>query len=226
MQSGCLFMKIKNIILKTLNLPLAIRTRFYPMYNRFLFKLNDVHYGKNFKVFNKIYLIGKGTIKIGNDFMFTSGDCINPISRNLRGCIYTEPHSKITIGDRVGISSSSFWISKELTIGNDVKIGADTLIIDTDSHQIDYRLRKKYPHNQEEALFLNSQIHSAPITIEDDVWIGAKCIILKGVTIGARSIIGAGSVVTKDIPSDCIAAGNPCKPIKFLNEKGSSRSTI
>ena len=212
-------MKIKNIILKTLNLPLAIRTRFYPMYNRLIFKLNDVHYGKNFKVFNKIYLIGKGTIKIGNDFMFTSGDCINPISRNLRGCIYTEPHSKITIGDRVGISSSSFWISKELTIGNDVKIGADTLVIDTDSHQIDYRLRKKFPHNQEEAIFLNSQIHSAPITIEDDVWIGAKCIILKGVTIGARSIIGAGSVVTKNIPSDCIAAGNPCKVIKHLSKE-------
>ena len=219
-------MKIKNILLKTLNIPLAIRTKFYPMYNQILFKLNNVHHGKNFKVFNKIYLIGKGAIKIGNDFMFTSGDCINPISRNLRGCIYTEQDAKITIGDRVGISSSSFWISKELTIGNDVKIGADTLIIDTDSHQIDYRLRKKYPHNQEEALFLNSQIHSAPITIEDDVWIGAKCIILKGVTIGARSIIGAGSVVTKNIPSDCIAAGNPCKPIKFLNEKGSSRSTI
>ena len=219
-------MKIKDILLKTLNIPLAIRTKFYPMYNQILFKLNNVHHGKNFKVFNKIYLIGKGTIRIGNDFMFTSGDCINPISRNLRGCIYTKQDAKITIGDRVGISSSSFWISKELTIGNDVKIGADTLIIDTDSHQIDYRLRKKYPHNQEEALFLNSQIHSAPITIEDDVWIGAKCIILKGVTIGARSIIGAGSVVTKNIPSDCIAAGNPCKPIKFLNEKGSSRSTI
>ena len=219
-------MKIKNILLKTLNIPLAIRTKFYPMYNQILFKLNNVHHGKNFKVFNKIYLIGKGTIRIGNDFMFTSGDCINPISRNLRGCIYTEQDAKITIGDRVGVSSSSFWISKELTIGNDVKIGADTLIIDTDSHQIDYRLRKKYPHNQEEALFLNSQIHSAPITIEDDVWIGAKCIILKGVTIGARSIIGAGSVVTKNIPSDCIAAGNPCKTIKFLNEKGSSRSTI
>ena len=181
--------------------------------------MKGVEYGKNFKVFNKIYLIGKGAIKIGNDFMFTSGDCINPISRNLRGCIYTEPHSKITIGDRVGISSSSFWISKELTIGNDVKIGADTLVIDTDSHQIDYRLRKMIPHNSEEIKYLKSRIQSKTITIEDDVWIGAKCIILKGVTIGARSIVGAGSVVTKDIPSDCIAAGNPCKVIKHLSKE-------
>ncbi len=58
---------------------------------------------------------------------------------------------------------------------------------------------------------------SAPIFIEDDVWIGAHSIILKGVTIGARSIIGAGSVVTKSIPADCVAAGNPCKVIRKLN---------
>ena len=57
---------------------------------------------------------------------------------------------------------------------------------------------------------------SAPIVIEDDVWVGAHSIILKGVTIGARSIIGAGSVVTKNIPPDCVAAGNPCRVIKSL----------
>lgn len=55
---------------------------------------------------------------------------------------------------------------------------------------------------------------SAPIVIEDDVWVSAHSIILKGVTIGARSIIGAGSVVTKSIPADCVAAGNPCRVIK------------
>ena len=54
---------------------------------------------------------------------------------------------------------------------------------------------------------------SASIVIEDDVWVGAHSIILKGVTIGARSIIGAGSVVTKSIPADCVAAGNPCRVI-------------
>ena len=58
---------------------------------------------------------------------------------------------------------------------------------------------------------------TAPIVIEDDVLIGTRCIVLKGVTIGARSIIGSGSVVTKSIPADCIAAGNPCKVIRFIN---------
>ncbi len=61
-------------------------------------------------------------------------------------------------------------------------------------------------------------IPSASIIIEDDVWTGTRCIILKGVHIGARSIIAAGSVVVKDIPADCVAGGNPCKVIKNLNE--------
>jgi len=57
-------------------------------------------------------------------------------------------------------------------------------------------------------------IHSEPIKIGSNVWIGADAIILPGVTIGDNVIIGAGSIVTKDIPSDSIAAGNPCKVLK------------
>ena len=56
----------------------------------------------------------------------------------------------------------------------------------------------------------------APIVIEDHVLIGARSIILKGVTIGHGSVIGAGSVVVRDIPANCIAAGNPCVVIKML----------
>ncbi|KAF4725178.1 hypothetical protein FOZ63_015769, partial [Perkinsus olseni] len=56
--------------------------------------------------------------------------------------------------------------------------------------------------------------YGSPITIGDDVWIGGRTVVLPGVTIGTGSIIGAGSVVTKDIPAHTIAAGNPCKPIK------------
>lgn len=98
------------------------------------------------------------------------------------------------------------WIHDSITIGNHVKIGACVLLTDTDAHPIDYVSRR----------FSNEGTKSAPIVIEDDVWIGAHCVVLKGVTIGARSIIGAGSVVTKNIPADCIAAGNPCKIIKKL----------
>ena len=80
------------------------------------------------------------------------------------------------------------------------------MVTDTDAHPMDYMARRTS----------NEGTKSAQIVIEDDVWVGAYSIILKGVTIGARSIIGAGSVVTKSIPADCVAAGNPCKVIKSL----------
>ncbi|MGM9949872.1 MAG: sugar O-acetyltransferase [Lysinibacillus sp.] len=59
---------------------------------------------------------------------------------------------------------------------------------------------------------------SKPITIEDDVWIGANCTVIGGVTIGKGSIIGAGSVVTKDIPAGVIAVGNPCRILREVTE--------
>ncbi len=138
----------------------------------------------------------------------TSGMHINAISANQQGAFFTDsPDARITIGDNVGMSSTRMWIHDSLTIGNNVKIGAGVLIIDTDCHPMDYRIRR----------ISNEGTKSAPIVIEDDVWIGAQSIVLKGVTIGARIIIGAGSVVTKSIPADCIAAGNPCKVIRRIN---------
>lgn len=94
-----------------------------------------------------------------------------------------------------------------MIMGNNVKIGTCVLIADTDAHPMNYEARRTS----------NVGTKSAPIVIEDDVWVGAHSIILKGVTIGARSIIGAGSVVTKGIPADCVAAGNPCMLIKSNN---------
>ena len=88
------------------------------------------------------------------------------------------------------------------------------MILDTDVHQLDYLARRGV--RVSDKVDDITTVQSAPITIEDDVWIGANCQILKGVTIGARSIIGAGSVVTKSIPADCIAAGNPCRVIRTL----------
>lgn len=157
-------------------------------------------------VFNRIYLRGAGTIVIGDRFTFTSGDSINPISRNMRGSFNTVKKGKIIIGNDVGISSATLWAQKLIVLGNHVNIGANCLLIDNDAHPLNYLERRNPP--------TEDNVSASPIVIEDDAWIGANCIILKGVTIGARSIVGAGSVVTKSIPSDSIAAGNPAKVIK------------
>ena len=197
---------LNKLLLKILNLPIIIRTRFYPCFNRLLFRLKGVTFGRNMTIMGKVSVIGDGKITIGDDFYMSSGDTISAISSNLQGAIFTEKDSEIIIGNQVGMTSTRMRISNRLVVGDNVKIGACVLLIDTDSHPIDYKLRRTS----------NEGVKSAPIVIEDDVWIGAHSIVLKGVTIGARSIIGAGSVVTKSIPADCIAAGNPAKIIKQL----------
>ena len=111
------------------------------------------------------------------------------------------------LGNNVGISGECIWVHKKISIGNRVKIGGDAIIIDSDCHSLDAKLRFSKEDQKCKV--------SKAIVIEDDVVIGARSVILKGVAIGARSVIGAGSVVVNDIPQDCIAAGNPCNVIKY-----------
>lgn len=91
-----------------------------------------------------------------------------------------------------------------VTIGEYVQIGPN-VVISTAGHPFDLA---------ERVLPIAT---GNPIVIGDNVWIGANSVILDGVTIGNRSIIGAGSIVTKDIPSDCVAVGNPCRVIKSIS---------
>lgn len=149
-----------------------------------------------------------GELIIGNDFK-----CNNKIKSNSIGliqpCIFniSAPNSRIIIGDNVGISGSAICATTSVTIGNNVLIGSGCLISDTDSHPIDW----------EDRLYdRNVKTRKAPIVIEDNVFIGARSIILKGVTIGEGAVIGAGSVVSKDVPPYSIVCGNPARVVKTL----------
>ena len=151
-----------------------------------------------------------GTLTIGNGFK-----CNNKVTSNSIGliqpCVFNiaTAGAEIVIGDNVGISGSTINATKSIKIGNNVLVGSGCLITDTDSHPINW---------QDRINNLNEKTESSPIVIEDNVFIGARSIILKGVTIGKNSVIGAGSVVTKSIPENCIAGGNPAKVFKYLNE--------
>lgn len=189
-----------------------------------IFRLFGVEFGENFRVFDRFYLTmhSGASMTIGDNFTFSSGDGINPLCRNIRGKIYIDKNAKITIGDNSGISSACLWAKEKITIGNRVNIGGDCILMDTDAHNLDWEIRAGIEklHDVWGGYISDTQsAKSAPITIEDDVLIGTRSIILKGVTIGARSIIAAGSVVTKSIPADCIAGGNPCKVIRYINGK-------
>lgn len=196
--------------LRLLRIPRRIRMVYYIHWNRIKFRLARIHFGTSMQVSNKVYINihPTATVSIGSNLTFTSGACFNPLCRNLRGSIYAAENARITIGNDVGISSACLWSQSAISIGNHVKIGGDSILLDTDAHSLKPILRR----NPIEDIM---DTHSRPIIIEDDVLIGTRCIILKGVTIGARSIIGSGSIVTKNIPADCIAAGNPCRVIRY-----------
>lgn len=105
------------------------------------------------------------------------------------------------------MSATNINCAESIMIGSHVLIGAGCLITDSNHHSLDWK---------ERCLKGDKNIKNAPIKICDYVFIGAKSIVLKGVTIGEKSIIAAGSVVVNDIPANCIAGGNPCRVIKLL----------
>lgn len=149
-----------------------------------------------------------GKIIIGDNFK-----CNNKVTSNSIGliqpCVFniSSSGSRIIIGNNVGISGSTINATTTITIGDNVMIGSGCLITDTDSHPLHWKDRLEER---------NELTRRAPITIEDDAFIGARSIILKGVTIGKGAVIGAGSVVSKDVPPFAIVCGNPAKIVKTL----------
>ena len=152
----------------------------------------------------------KAHVSIGENFHLVSNSLINPLCRS-KSCFRVAANGQLIIGNNVGMSSPIIWVRKSVIIGNHVNLGGGTIIFDSDAHSLNFL------HRRDGVVDMANRIDKE-IIIGDDVLIGTNCIVLKGVRIGARSIIGAGSIVTKDIPSDCIAAGNPAIVIKNLKQ--------
>lgn len=122
----------------------------------------------------------------------------------------------IFIGNNVIINiNCTFVDNSKITIGNNVLIASNVqLYTATHAPEPDDRMVEHW--KKKGTVWFKT--YSEPITIEDGVWIGGGAIVLPGVTIGKNSVIGAGSVVNKSIPSNCVAVGNPCRPIRFFNK--------
>ena len=130
------------------------------------------------------------------------------IGKNLKTFPITtiENPAGINIGDNVWISKNvALYAYNGIKIGNDVTIAKDVSLISGDHEYYS----KKVKINKQ-----GMQGNKPPIIINDDVWIGEKAIILKSVNIGKGCVVGAGAVVTKDIPSFSVVAGNPATIIK------------
>ena len=112
----------------------------------------------------------------------------------------------IEVGDNVFLNYNCMLLDcNKIKIGNNVLIAPNVQMYAA-THPVDYRVR------------LEELEMAYPITIEDNVWIGGGAIICPGVTIGKNSVIGAGSVVVKDIPANSVAVGNPCRVVKTLED--------
>lgn len=144
---------------------------------------------------------------------------------------FQRPDAAISVGKRCQLGASHYVATRGLTIGDDVIISWGCTLIDTDNHSPLWTVRRHDIHNYRKDYDAQggkrvglshdwSQVDTRPIVIESKVWLGFEVIVLKGVTIGEGSVIGAGSVVAKDIPPWSIAAGNPCRVIKEVPLEG------
>ena len=181
-------------MLKLYNLRLAIAkfTRFGKRYTQ----------GKGTKVILSKILMSKyatGSIKLGNN-VFCNGELYCFLNKG-----------NITIGDYCYVGDGSkIWSLDSVSIGNRVLISHNVFIVDNQTHPVNSEIRHKqfkskfgFPFPQ------NIDLEEKAIIIDDDVWIAANSIILRGVHIGKGAIVGAGSVVTKNVPAGKIVAGNP-----------------
>lgn len=174
------------------------------------FNLNGVEFVPDFTSLGIpiVAIARKGTFKIGRNFIFNSGVFYNMIGRQQKCYFVVYDGATLTIGSNVSMSSTAITCYQQITIQDNVKIGGNVVIYDTDFHSLDPLERNHVPE------IYNTQ--TKPVLIMQGAFIGAHSTILKGVTIGENSIVGAGSVVSKNIPSNEIWAGNPAKFIRSL----------
>jgi acetyltransferase-like isoleucine patch superfamily enzyme len=129
-------------------------------------------------------------LEIGNDFKIWSGHRQTLISG----------WGRIRIGERVFVNCGTVLLAVlEVTIGDDVALANEVYIMDSNSHGVEGRAHVE-----------------APVRIGDGTWVGARAMILPGVTIGKRVVVAAGSVVTRDVPDDVLVAGNPARVVRPL----------
>ncbi len=195
----------------------------YSNYREMMYKLNSLFYShlmqiilflKGIKIgnctifYNKAYFYRcpESKINIGNNCIFDSAKLHNLVGVNTRCIISTmSKHAQLYIGNSVGFSGVKISCAEKIIVGDGALMGANILMTDSDWHSLD-------PVRRDD----KDLIRTKPIKIGNNVFVGANSIILKGTEIGDNSVIGAGSVVAGIIPSNVIAAGNPCKVIKAL----------
>jgi acetyltransferase-like isoleucine patch superfamily enzyme len=176
---------------------------------RLIFATNGIPWGKAWRLYG-IPIIQKhlrSRMSFGPGLQLRSTVRSNPLGPNHPVILCTwQEGARLEAGPEFSMTGGVLCAAERIIIGSHVSVGANTTIIDTDFHPLDPELRRLRP----------SEAKHAPVVIEDNAFIGMNCLVLKGVTIGQDSVVGAGSVVTRDVPSRVIVAGNPARIVREL----------
>lgn len=157
---------------------------------------------RTFGVFG-VYVARSGLFQIGSGCTFSNCTRANHVGLN-RNCHFSvRKDGRLRIGNNCGFSGTVIYVSREVTIGDNVLFGGNCTITDSDHHPLDCRSRRDS----------TGLVAAAPVTIEDDVWVGLNATILKGVRIGRGAVIAAGALVVSDVPPLSIAGGVPARII-------------
>lgn len=160
-----------------------------------------VEFGPGFQANRKLVIKGPGRVVFGSN--------VNAWAHEERNVIITYDRDvTIAIGSNVRLNGVGLMARRGITIGDHCILGS-TLLVDTDFHSL-RRDRATNPH---------APAASAPIVVRENVWLAGQTVVLKGVTIGANSVIGFRAVVTRDVPPDVVAAGNPARVVRSLDEE-------
>jgi acetyltransferase-like isoleucine patch superfamily enzyme len=167
-----------------------------------LFRSQCERIGSNFQMESLPYITGRGRIIVGDRVRLSGKSSIGFSDR-----LGARP--ELVIGDDTFIGHGChFNLAESIRIGSGCLLASGVSIRDLDGHPLDAGERRAGRSTPRQAV--------RPVVIENDVWIGAGAIVLKGVTVGARAVVGAGAVVSRDVPSDCVVAGNPARVVKGL----------
>ena len=172
--------------------------------NLWYLKYHNISVGDNVEVWGRPIINNRGEIVVKDNVRLFSDPNIYESTMSSPVKLSCRRGAKLEIGEGTTIYGASILAGKKVTIGMKCLIAANVNILDDDTHSTD--------PSRTNAL----ETFEAPIILHDNVWLALNVTVLKGVTIGNNSVVGAGAVVTKDIPDNCIAAGNPARIIKKL----------
>ncbi len=186
-----------------------IRRRLLSPAARLLFARHGIPWGRGWRIYG-LPVIQKhrgSRMDFGPGLQLRSWVRSNPLGPNHAVILATWTEgARIETGPNFMMTGGVLCASSRIKIGDTVAVGANSVIVDSDFHPINPESRKMFP----------SAGKTAEVIIEDDVFIGMNCLILKGVTIGRGSLVAAGSVVSRSVPPGVIVAGNPAQVIREL----------